>query len=429
MSFDLGVFCYPDASSETKSCVNWRTTPGKSLSDWTLTITSKAIPAGGKEENRVHAYHVHKTYLAIGPRSSVYFEHLFQENNSSTTTTTPTNNTTNLEFEASSADAMPAMLDFMYSATEDVKATSANAVALRHLAHYFGIPELFANVNTFVQSDLSPITSPIYLSESAIYYDEQIMNASFQLCVMNFESLEEHSLAALSPKLFRKVVLSPDFSCESQSLSIRVAAFWRAHSGLDSCLLKELTNQAILPDIHPKEALFFLQVALDHNLHVNAPALVVVHNQQAEDVVETEVHTSLQTRSIVAASTHWDGTLVENVGLNGMHHHHHHQQPVSPDVSRYDQLPDKIRTELLEAALVCASKETRTLRNELRQFIRVPTDHKFDQYGYISYFVTGDETWTRPPSAMPSLSDPTLDGYLYHSGNHVWPVFYYQASS
>lgn len=423
MSFDLGVFCYPDASSSvTKSCVSWRMTPEKSLSDWTLTIASKTNPAVGKEESRIHTYHVHKTYLATGPRSSVYFEHLFQANQSTTTT----DKTTTLEFEVSTADSIPIMLDFMYSTTEDVKATSANAVALRHLAHFFGIPELFANVNTFVQSDLSPITSPIYLAESAIYYDEQIMNASFLLCVMNFETLEEQCLAVLSPKLFRKLVLAPDFTCNSQSLSIRVAAFWRAHTGLDTCLLKELTNQAIMPDIHPKEAIFFLQLALDHNLHDNVPALVVVHNQQAEDVVEAEVHTSLQTRSIAAASTHWDSTLVENVGLNGMHHH---DQPASPDASRYDQLPDKIRIEMLEAALVCASKETRTLRNELRQFVRVPTDHKFDQYGYVSYYITGDETWTRPPSAMPSLSDPTLDGYLYHSGNHVWPVFYFQSSS
>ena len=45
--------------------------------------------------------------------------------------------------------AFPIMLDFIYG-DKDVEATVETAVALRHLASYFDVPTLFANVNNYI---------------------------------------------------------------------------------------------------------------------------------------------------------------------------------------------------------------------------------------------------------------------------------------
>jgi len=414
MSFDLGCFSFPESPSEagTAPTLSWRMDPAKSLSDWTLNIIPKTShDASVKDVHEVQTYHVHRTSLATGPRFSLYFEHEFQTKESDAKTTT-------IEFEPSTAEAIPVMLDFIYSPIGKVNATTDNAVALRHLANYFGIHALFDAVNDFVHVDLSPTTSPVYLSESAVYYDEKIMDAAFKLCVTNFGKLDEDSLADLPPKLFRKVVLAPDLICDSKALSVRVATFWKKHSlKLDTGLLRELTDNTLMPEIHPESAVYFLKLALEHNLtnNVEVKSTHVVDVTTTEDVEVNTVNTSLKSRCEAAAAKNWDISLTKAL-----------TNDATDEAKRtYEQLPDSIRIKILENAIMSASKERSQLHQDLGRFIRVPVEHKFDAYGFISHYVEGDKALSRPPSAMPMLTDQTLDGYLFHAGSDVWPVFYY----
>ena len=373
-TYDLGTFAYPGVSieqMEKKTSVSWRMDPKKSLSDFELVVVPKATHEIEKEENVVaiaQTYHVHKNFLGAGPRSGLYFENLFRSKDGITTVS--------IEFDQSAAEAMPAMLDYIYSATDDVSVSSTNAVALRHLASFFGIEELFKNVNDFIQSDLTPTTSPIYLAESEFYYDEKIMQASFNLCSTNFGILDENALASFSPKLFRKVVLSSEFHCESKALSVRVGAFWNNHADLDTALLKELTDPALMPEIDPSQALFFLKLALDHKLvddkkrgldddnnseDVEVVADCIIHKPSVENT------SCLEERSKSAATHGWDIALVQELDSSK-------RTTILDDVDTsiehdliYHHLPADLRTHLLETGLLCASSEVRQLRAELSQ--------------------------------------------------------------
>jgi BTB/POZ domain len=427
-TFDLGTFSYPEApieQREKRTSLTWRMDPEKSLSDFELVVVPKTTHEIEKEENAGHAvqtYHVHKNVLGAGPRSGLYFENLFRSKDGVATAS--------IEFDMSAAEAMPAMLDYMYSATDDVSAFTTNAVALRYLASFFGIEELYKNVNVFIQSDLTPTTSPIYLAESAIYYDEKIMQASFKLCANYFGTLDEHALASFSPKLFRKVVLSSEFQCESKALSVRVAAFWKYHADLDTALLKELTDPALMPEIDPGQALFFLKLALDHKLIDDKKWGLDDKNSEDVEVVADRIFhkSSLEERSKSAASHGWDIALVEELDSANRTTILDDEDTSVDHALIYSQLSADLRINLLETALVCASSEVRQLRAELSRFARVPETHKFDEQGYVSCFVAGDGTLNRPPSAMPRLTDQKLDGYLFHADDEAWPVFYYNGN-
>ena len=73
-------------------------------------------------------YHLHRTILAAGPCKSDYFAALFKTPMRETTT-----NTSTIEMAKDAADAVPLMLDFMYTQELGI-ITCELAVTLRFLA-------------------------------------------------------------------------------------------------------------------------------------------------------------------------------------------------------------------------------------------------------------------------------------------------------
>ena len=141
----------------------WRKDPGESFSDWRLETTFGGV---------TKKYHVHKTSLAFGPRSSLYFRRLFasgsfKESESSVSTV-------NLEFEGSQK-AVPDMLDYIYHGDEKLILDSDNAVGLNDLADYFGIPSLQAKVREFLMKDMTTANVDRYCRSAIEYGAETFM--------------------------------------------------------------------------------------------------------------------------------------------------------------------------------------------------------------------------------------------------------------
>lgn len=135
---DLGLFSHGpgegNAEHDTPTHLTWRRDPDKSLSDWTIVVTT-----GTSKEPAT--YHVHKAVVGAGPRASQYFFRLFKTQGLAESITSMSMFT----LESSAARAFPDMLDFMYGHhSGSLSATSDTAVALRHLANYFGVPALFS---------------------------------------------------------------------------------------------------------------------------------------------------------------------------------------------------------------------------------------------------------------------------------------------
>ena len=204
---DLGSYHQSDdeMGGKTLEKLTWRSDSNKNFSDWTIIVTSKSKPAEttNDQEHRAvgviankksttdtpertsNTYHVHKAVLGLGPRSSKYFLRLFRTNGLSECETS----TSRIELQPSEAKAFPAMLDFMYTYNSNVVASSETAVALRHLATYFGIPALYENVNQLIQDDMDKYNINIYLDEALLYNDDKIIDATIDVAIANWEDL------------------------------------------------------------------------------------------------------------------------------------------------------------------------------------------------------------------------------------------------
>jgi hypothetical protein len=322
MSLDLGSFRFDSGSSCTRNqALSWRMDPEESLSDWTIEI------------NKRDTYHVHKSFLAAGKRSSLYFERLLHSVMSETA-----DSVSRIDLELSAAHAFPAMLDYMYYHDDEVKATTYTAVALRYLSNYFEMEELFNSSNRFIQDDFSTDTALTYIVESSLYNDAKLFDVAGHECALQFSELPEDKLLQLSPEALHQIVTSPNFSGDSYLLSRLVARVCEAHPDMDTKLLEEMTTFVRMPTVDPEVALSLLNSAMTR---------------------PTEVAT-LRNRTVKAASEQWldlAKCLEEKV-----------------EHAFYSTLGDPVKVKVLEKSLIQArsdmgllEEEKKDLRKEVKE--------------------------------------------------------------
>ena len=247
---------------------------------------------------------------------------------------------TYIELKASAAAAFPIMLDFMYSPIgTPVEATTESAVALRHLASCFGIRELFNCVTDFIKSDLRPETAPTYLLEAATYKHDKLVAASLKICAESFKDIKLSAMVLLPPDLFELVVQSPHLVCDSEALSVRVAAYCRCRpDGINLETIKSLTDAKIMPRIAPDEALFYIHML--SLLGVDLP-----------DPSKGGAAPTLYDRCVAASPNVIRGALqVKSSALctHTSNFHDRHRQTINDD---YDDLPSGVKVDLLESTI------------------------------------------------------------------------------
>jgi len=322
MSLDLGSFRTLVSSvsgGNRNQALSWRMDGTESLSDWTIEI------------NGTDVYHVHKSFLAAGKRSSLYFERLFQSQMAETS-----QSRSRIDLESSAAHAVPAMLDFMYYHNAEIKATTYTAVALRFLANYFEMEELFESVNRFIQQDFSPSTALSYLVEASLYNDAKIFDAAGILCGQHFGDLTEEQLRRLTPTTLHKIVTTPDFCGDSLKLSRIVARFCVEYPDMDDKVLEQMTTFVRMPTVDPDIALSLLNSAM------------------------TRGQATLRNRTVKAASEQWQELAIcLETKFNNDY---------------YVQLHDDVKVKVLEKSLMQArsdvlmlDEEKKELKKELRE--------------------------------------------------------------
>jgi len=330
MSFDLGEYDYQEKDENVEERpLLWRLDSQESWSDWTIVISTKPTCASmtgssGRSDDKKISFHVHKVHLSVGQRKSEYFARLFQ--NSEVTEAEIC--TSSIDLETSAADAFPAFLDFIYSHPgTNVEATTTNAVALRYLSQYFGVRELFNNINSFIQRDLDADTAHIYLSESSIYHDEKILSHATKICAENFQAIGGKLASLLPAKLFRDVVCAPDLKCESKALSLCVAHLCETQPNeIDGTLLTALTDYRKMPEIDQSCALFLLRLSIEKKVEYSP--------------IDGD-RFNLRKRCISAATVGWKDILTTT----------------SSQIPEETTLPADIKVDLLAAALREAKKE------------------------------------------------------------------------
>jgi len=207
------------------------------------------------------SYHVHQAVLGVGPRKSQFFADFFRSKRKEGRSNFE-DNTIHIEVKRSASEAFPVLLDFVYSPPNSPLETRREfAVALRHLGTVLGIRELFENATKFIAADIAANTSPLYMVEADTFGHEKVGDAALRICASKFQDIKFSNLILLTPKLFENVLHAPNFKCDSEVLSNRVASYCRCRvNEITIPILMSLTGDELMPCIAADESLYFLNI-------------------------------------------------------------------------------------------------------------------------------------------------------------------------
>jgi hypothetical protein len=280
-----------DDISKVERKLSWR--GEHAFSDWTIIVTTSEVDS--------RTYHVHKSILSVGPRSSRYFSKLFlKEGSGRDSHRYNQSQSTKIELDEQDADTFPLFLDFMYDIAAHTDATSddesltlnvdhnffttSNAVSLRHLAKLFDCEGLMMAVNKFIKRNLSYKTGPVYLLQAHIYQDDRLIESAKRLCIENFSRLDTRAITRLPLELFRSIMTAvierskkgraldnninnpEEEKVLSYHLSEVVCQYFEKHPDrMNVQLLLELTNESVMPKIASEPAVGFTALVRELN--------------------------------------------------------------------------------------------------------------------------------------------------------------------
>lgn len=252
--------------------------------------------------------------------------------------------------EGSAADVFPAILDYIYS-DKNVKFSTSNATATRHLAHYFGIRSLWKMASVFIRGDFSLSTAATYLNEAILYHDCKLEHASIDILAERIEEINRRTLTKLSPQSFEMIVTSPKLKCRSKRLSDIVLKYCQMQGGaVDMTLLMNCTRCDVMPSVSRKAALPLLKVA--------------VAEEERAGVNLSDTNNVLRARCIEACVEEWKETLAKPL-LALESRDKNISRILGANSIEHRDLPPSIQVELLEKALCAAKVELDDVKAEL----------------------------------------------------------------
>ena len=298
-------------------------------------------------------YNLHKVNLAVGQRSCEYFTKLFQRQQRSGAKNAD-DSQHSMELPISCLDAIPIMLDYIYAtpSCDQVQASTDTAVSLRHLATMFGNRSLYDSVTDFIRNDLRPETAITYLLEADLHRQKKLRNVCIQICAEEFDNMKIRQLAIIPPYLFESILYSSYFNCsDTYAVCSTIAAYCRCRDqDINGSMLLALTDRSIMPEIYPKEALFFIKTMLSMGMNLEDDVGQDQRQYRVRELYERCIGASPSIVHEVLDSlcnSHGkdvnidDGVVMSNVRTR-------QNKLVCAD---YRQLPPQVKVDLLEYAL------------------------------------------------------------------------------
>jgi hypothetical protein len=338
--------------------LDWRVDPFTSMSDLTLLVYDGSGSGGVP-------YYVHTLLLVHGGRKSGFVADQMKLQKSRKRSQ---NNCSTGDYKIEiylpplAAKFVPIFLDYVYG--EQLKITTSSAPPLRYLANRFDIRGLYQEISTkFIPADLEIGTAPTYCTLADQLKDYELRDRAVKIIAERMEKLNVNSIKSLSPRLMRSLVQCEKLECPSEVLSEKVAIWLRLHRELEqareealigndhgvdgsrnssaSSIRKDdsdtltdedfywLTHVQFMPQISPKEALFYFK-----------------YGSQYPQVMNEIGSGSLKSRCLAAFSGEW--------AMDKLASHVENKDVVPFDV--YENLDLESKVELLEASLVGAKK-------------------------------------------------------------------------
>lgn len=267
--------------------LSWRMDPEKSHSDWKIVIN---VP---KKVGGSTTYHVHKTYLSVGPKKSEYFQRLFQTRNIAEFQT----QTSKIELHELAAQTFPVFLDYQYNTwNDDLEISSENATVLFYLASYFGVPRLQKKTRQFWKKDLMPSNCWIHLKHAKIFRYDELRERVVQFCAERIKDIGgfDPRLTEVSDELLWIELLGVNDRTPNPGL-VRMICYFCWHQmeaeELTAASFLRLTNEETMPGIWNAESIV---------------PLLQLEKRLIPEAGTGSVFTALQQRCILGLTSMWD---------------------------------------------------------------------------------------------------------------------------
>ena len=360
--------------------LTWRLDPDDSLSDWTLRIWSSDDPSQRKLNKflgnnnmlgrqtspfpvpgsaQIKTYFVHRSVLAVGPRSSEYFALVFKGANEiynaddsrddcSHSPSSASKNVTKIELLPSAVACIPTMLDYLYAAPgTPLDISSKNAIAMRHLASSFGIKSLFNDTSDFIKRDLNPETAPLYLVESRKFKNGKVSSTAIKTIAKNFEGMKVTALSTLSVQYLIDIVQSGFLKIKDKDkYCSKIATYCRCRRDeLNLRSLECFTPPELMPSIAEKESLYFLELYLS------------LGGSEDQDKAKKSLFSRCLEQAPASLQHMRSGKMDPSTSGKAACRHK------TACLELYSKLPDRIKVKLLEGAPGSATGISATIEN------------------------------------------------------------------
>jgi len=275
---------------------SWRLDPEESLSDWTIQIIVRAnhtSTSSGDGDEITTTYHVHKFFLAVGPRKSEYFATLFSKGGRFAEAK---DCTSRIPLDELAARSFPILLDYLYSETYVLPLDTNNATAIHSMAKYFDMRRLRWEAKQFWRKDIqSPTACGVYYEHARMLKDDKVMEAATESCSKNILRISKTSrlVHVADPEFWLQILRNYKNVCIASEktighISILIAAFTQQHhSNLETHVFQKLTDEELLPYIHV------------------AAALPLMEAERKIVAPEESILTNLQKRCVAALVYNW----------------------------------------------------------------------------------------------------------------------------
>jgi len=370
--------------------LNWRLDSYASLSDFTI-VVHRARPGpyapnfdtadvcridfvmdpsnSSSSRPKRDVYYAHKAMIAVGSRRSELLGRRIRDaENSSSIDDRPSDaNVHETVMLESAANAMGAVLDFLYYPDRSLEIDATNAVPLVYLGKRYRIRALSELAELYVMDNIESATAMYFLLDSYLYQLDEILGRAIDVTAANLgETVDFGPIYRLPPELFRRVVLSKELNCDSELLSLIVYSYCGEHHSedIDVEYFRELTKPRIMPDIDPKVSLMVLKFYVD----------LVLGDDENCEIMEALQGDSLSDRCIAVVAKHWQGEVCEPMMVDAEWADNSTPRARATPTSHHEpaalhrSLPPKLQSHLLEQCILEAKGNVDAEKDVARNF-------------------------------------------------------------
>lgn len=185
-----------DGVTDSFQCVSWSKSESR-FTDWKIEIV--------RTDTSTITYHVHQMVLAVGPRHSVYFSTLFDQDMRENE-----NMTSRIELSDEESACFPFLLNYLYPPDHkefDVF-THEQLITLYKLAEYFQIPKLCDDISKHFGENLTIENMPSFVATARQFENaDLLMDAAANRCAQLLKRLSTDISTNLDPEFFLKVLV------------------------------------------------------------------------------------------------------------------------------------------------------------------------------------------------------------------------------